>query len=513
MGRALYRKHRSKTLDEVVGQQHITDTLQNALKIGAINHAYLFTGPRGVGKTSIARIFAHEINDIKYDDEAAHLDIIEIDAASNRRIDEIRELRDKVHVAPTSSKYKVYIIDEVHMLTREAFNALLKTLEEPPEHAVFILATTESHKIPDTIISRTQRFNFKPITPEDASKHLKHIAAEENIEIDDDAVSLIAQHGNGSFRDSISILDQLSAQGKKIYKPSDVNSLLGMPDEEIAGDIVQAIVDNDSARLFSLMQTLREQGIDVSLAARAISRIVRDSMINESLTLQKKTSIRLLKDLLPLSTGSSDFIALELCLLGVMELDDVVIEHPAADIVQEKPIKKARPKSPEVQEIQAAEKKEEIAPKADKKPEEKPTPIADDEPEEKSQSPSDDLSEVVESKNFSQETWKQLLDDMKGKHNTLYGILRMAAVSEEDGKIVMEFAFGFHKKRVESPQSSAAMRKFMRKYFGKTEYSSIVKKRDKAPDVKSKKMTKTEESSPDISSVSNIFGGAELLES
>src|SRR3990167_7005159 len=140
MGQALYRKYRSKSLDDIVGQEHITDTLKRALKKGQISHAYLFTGPRGVGKTSVARILAHAVNGLEYSDDSAHLDIIEIDAASNRRIDEIRDLRDKVHVAPAAAKYKIYIIDEAHMLTREAFNALLKTLEEPPEHVIFILA-------------------------------------------------------------------------------------------------------------------------------------------------------------------------------------------------------------------------------------------------------------------------------------------------------------------------------------------------------------------------------------
>src|SRR5665213_204463 len=156
MGQALYRKYRSKSLGEIVGQEHITTALTHALKQGTLSHAYLLTGPRGVGKTSVARILAHAVHGLPYDSEATHLDIIEIDAASNRRIDEIRELRERVYNAPTSAKYKVYIIDEVHMLTREAFNALLKILEEPHNHVIFILATTESHKLPDTIISRTQ---------------------------------------------------------------------------------------------------------------------------------------------------------------------------------------------------------------------------------------------------------------------------------------------------------------------------------------------------------------------
>ncbi|HSX35219.1 MAG TPA: DNA polymerase III subunit gamma/tau, partial [Candidatus Saccharimonadales bacterium] len=209
MAQALYRAHRPKKLADVVGQEHITTALTRALKNGNISHAYLFTGPRGVGKTTIARILAHEVNGLPYDDETTHLDIIEIDAASNRRIDEIRDLRDKVHVAPSMAKYKVYIIDEVHMLTKEAFNALLKTLEEPPAHVVFILATTEAHKLPETIISRTQRFAFKPVDLAKVSAHLRSIATAEKISIDDAALELIAAHGEGSFRDSISLLDQV----------------------------------------------------------------------------------------------------------------------------------------------------------------------------------------------------------------------------------------------------------------------------------------------------------------
>src|SRR4051794_27778245 len=173
MGQVLYRKYRSKSLSEIIGQEHITQTLKNALEQGRISHAYLFTGPRGVGKTSIARILAHQINELPYEDDSPHIDIIEIDAASNRRIDEIRDLRDKVYIAPAIAKYKVYIIDEVHMLTREAFNALLKTLEEPPAHVVFILATTDAHKLPETIVSRTQRFNFKPVEKSQVVNHLR----------------------------------------------------------------------------------------------------------------------------------------------------------------------------------------------------------------------------------------------------------------------------------------------------------------------------------------------------
>ena len=177
--RALYRKYRSRSLEEVIGQEQITKTLSNAIKQGKISHAYLFTGPRGTGKTSVARILAHEINDIPYTDDSISLDIIEIDAASNRRIDDIRDLRDKVHIAPVGAKYKVYIIDEVHMLSGSAFNAFLKILEEPPAHVKFLLATTEPHKLPETIISRVQRFEFRKFSRQEIIDHLTFIASQE----------------------------------------------------------------------------------------------------------------------------------------------------------------------------------------------------------------------------------------------------------------------------------------------------------------------------------------------
>lgn len=275
---ALYRKYRSKSLAEVVGQQHITTALTNAIAKGSINHAYLFTGPRGVGKTSVARIFAHAINQLPYTDESTHLDIIEVDAASNRRIDDIRDLREKVHIAPVAAPYKVYIIDEVHMLTLESFNALLKTLEEPPAHVIFILATTEVHKLPATIISRVQRFSFQPVSQELVAGHLASIAQAEGIAIEPEALQRIALQGEGSFRDSIGLLDQLRNADTPITVEV-VERQLGLAPQPLVEALLQALMQGDIAAtqqqlllltatsttiatiVPQLLQTLRQQAL------------------------------------------------------------------------------------------------------------------------------------------------------------------------------------------------------------------------------------------------------------
>lgn len=275
MSQALYRKYRSTSFDELVGQEHVTDLLKAAIKGGTFSHAYLFTGQRGTGKTSAARILAYAINELPYDADAGHLDIIEIDAASNRRIDDIRDLREKVFIAPVSAKYKVYIIDEVHMLTGESFNALLKTIEEPPAHAVFILATTELHKVPATIISRTQRFHFRPVSVEKVVEHLKMIAKKEKIDIDDEALRLIAEHGGGSFRDSISLLDQLGSLEGKVTADT-VESILGRARSAEVARIMQCIEEKNQAELHALLDTMLAQGTSpVTLSEQLVAALLR----------------------------------------------------------------------------------------------------------------------------------------------------------------------------------------------------------------------------------------------
>lgn len=280
MGKALYRKYRSRSLDEIVGQEHVTTILKNAITQDRIGHAYLFTGPRGVGKTSIARILAHEINQLPYSDESTHLDIIEIDAASNNGVDDIRDLREKVTLAPSSAKRKIYIIDEVHMLSKAAFNALLKTLEEPPEHVVFILATTDIDKLPETIISRTQRYSFKQASKTDIIMNLERIVKAEKLAIDSDALAIIAEHSGGSYRDSVSLLDQLAvihSSDKKIVA-ADIEAALGLASTQVITELLDTLQQKNFSATISLLQKLISQGIQPTTIATQLIQAIQSSI-------------------------------------------------------------------------------------------------------------------------------------------------------------------------------------------------------------------------------------------
>jgi DNA polymerase-3 subunit gamma/tau len=273
--KALYRRYRPRSLSEVVGQTQITDVLSNAIKSGKLSHAYLFIGPRGTGKTSVARILAHEINGFKYELEDDYLDIIEIDAASNTGVDNIRDLRERAIIAPTKGKYKVYIIDEVHMLSKSAFNALLKTLEEPPEHVIFIMATTDAYKVPITITSRSQVFTFKLADPATMFKYLKEICKKEKIKITDGALEIVVRRGGGSFRDSLSLLDQISTLSDEEITEELLEKALGLPQNDTIAQILEAYSSGNTDTIRALLTKLADTGIKPeTIASEMITQII-----------------------------------------------------------------------------------------------------------------------------------------------------------------------------------------------------------------------------------------------
>lgn len=273
----LYRRYRPLKLEDIVGQPQVTEPLIKSLELKKTSHAYLFIGPRGTGKTSVARIFAHAINGFKYELEDDYVDIVEIDGASNRGIDNIRELREKAAIAPTSGKYKIYIIDEVHMLTKEAFNALLKTLEEPPAHVIFIMATTDAYKVPVTITSRAQVYTFKLADSDVMFRHLKSIAEKEKIKITDDALKIIVKRGGGSFRDSLSLLDQISTLSDQEITKELVIAAMGLPEDEKIAELLAEHSSGNVVKITTLLKDLLSSGVKPeTLAEEMIGAIIAE---------------------------------------------------------------------------------------------------------------------------------------------------------------------------------------------------------------------------------------------
>jgi DNA polymerase III subunit gamma/tau len=496
MGQALYRKYRTKTLSETAGQKHITDTLANALKSGKISHAYLFTGPRGVGKTSVARILAHEVNDLPYDDDTTHLDIIEIDAASNRRIDEIRDLRERVHSAPTNAKYKVYIIDEVHMLTKEAFNALLKTLEEPPAHVIFILATTEAHKLPETIISRTQHFSFKPYDTQVVVERLRFIATQEDMNITAEALELIAKAGGGSFRDSISLLDQASNASDTI-DADDVRRVLGIAPTEALNHLLEAVQSGNPARIIDNLKSLKDSGYQAGPLGKQLIARLRQQLIDGPTT-DDTAILHLIGELLELPLAHDIDTKLELTLIG-----HALTQQPRPAAPQQPPA------SSPVQSTPTA------------KPESKPTSTASAKvPEQKTVAVPPEMPAVTKTAQpFSDEIWQRALASIKQQYNTLYSVARMAHPTLDGTEITLAFGFAFHQKRLNEPKNKQIVANILQQLTGQNYAIRCTVQKDipspapaLAPQAPVTPEPAAHVNNPLPDAISTVFGGAEVLE-
>jgi DNA polymerase-3 subunit gamma/tau len=293
---ALYRKYRPSKFEDVIGQAHIISVLENEIKTGKVSHAYLFSGSRGTGKTSVARIFASTLG-------VNPEDVYEIDAASNRGIDDVRAIRESVHTMPYSSKYKIYIVDEVHMLTKEAFNALLKTLEEPPAHVIFILATTEPHKLLDTVISRCEHFTFKRPTHSALTDAIMNIAKAEKFKLEKSSASLISTLADGSFRDAISTLQKIiNSSSDKVLTAEEVEQVLGSPKSEFILGIIKGIAENNPDSALASVRQASEANADMQVFLKMILRSLRFVLLLRF----AKDTVELVKD----ETGEAEFAAL-----------------------------------------------------------------------------------------------------------------------------------------------------------------------------------------------------------
>lgn len=517
MGQALYRKYRSRALGEVIGQEHITTTLAHALESGRISHAYLFTGPRGTGKTSIARILAHEINKLPYAD-TPHLDIIEIDAASNRRIDDIRDLRDKVHITPISAKYKVYIIDEVHMLTGESFNALLKTLEEPPAHVVFILATTEVHKLPATIISRTQRFAFRAADPQKLTAHLKNIATKEGVDITQDALELIAEHGDGSFRDSVSLLDQLANSTDGQVTSESIEQMLGLAPRKTIGELTQALIAGDYHKASELLQALEAKSTAAALMTQLAKTLAAEAPKHPAL-------YQVIDELLEVPRAYNPSLKLMAVLLRfaskqhkpVKTVAERVTAAPTLEIPL--PVKQSAPKPATPQKAAPSEPAVTPRPVTQHEPAAIPTPegiappasqsAANHNPDAPPVSEPAAHIELSEPKkpldNLSNEQWSGIMAKIKATNVPLHSVLKHAqpTFDPKEQHLTLLFKYQLHRKKMDDTKQKSALAQVVRAMLGPVAISTDVSKDASPPPLTS---------DPVVASVAAIMGGGEVID-
>ncbi|HPX94395.1 MAG TPA: DNA polymerase III subunit gamma/tau [Candidatus Moranbacteria bacterium] len=507
---SLYRKYRPQTFSDVIGQTHIVQTLSNAIKHGKIGHAYLFTGPRGTGKTTLARIFAQAINCAKSDGAnpclkcdackntaiGKSLDIFEIDAASNTGVDNIRELRENVKLPPTYAKYKVYIIDEVHMLSTGAFNALLKTLEEPPAHVIFILATTEIHKVPETIISRCQRYDFGRLSINHITKKLSFIAKKEEVEIEKDALEMIAISAEGGMRDAESLLSQVMALEDKKITAKEVEGILGTTRRQSLEKMADFLFLKDVSGALGLVNEISREGYDLDVFNKSLLNYLRQAMLlsvssdllkifsheltnEQAKSLAEKANGRNPKEILSIiecfaeAQGKirSAFIpqlSLEMAIIKALantESDEKSVENSLkSDSSPQK-----SPTSPNINQqgsqdapISPSTAKSEVMPAPEKKPEIKQN-MANQKPDkmlETENGPKISLQEV-------KKCWNQAVFEIKALNHSLSAILQSCQpVKTENGILSIAAKFPFHKDKLNERSNRLTLESVFAKILG-----------------------------------------------
>lgn len=512
MSQVLYRKYRSQSFDELIGQEHITKILKNAVKKSSLSHAYLFVGSRGTGKTSTARILAKAINcknpsadgnpcnecdNCKAILNGSFLDLIEIDAASNRGIDQIRDLKEKIEYTPSEGKYKIYIIDEVHMLTNEAFNALLKTLEEPPAHVIFMLATTEAHKLPPTIVSRCQRYDFKLGSQDEIEKVLAGAARKEGVKLSKGAVKLLVENARGSYRDGLSLLDvvvsgQLTSAKPEEVSESEVRALLGIPDTTMVYYFLEKLIYKDGAASLKLVHELEEKGVNLQQFVKYILTMLREilvkkisgTFVDNEYSFANDLTQRQVVELINLFINvekNMKYSSMPALMLE-MVIPAVDFDNVEAHIEIGSGSKNEGPK-PKKSDDSGSKNSDKVSHSA----QEKASEVKAEKPAKESARDEVEVETVAAKKtevptvgklefNEIEAKWKNVTQEIKAANGHLFAFLEMARlVGMENGVLKMEVPFEFHKERIESIRSREAVYAVCEKLFGtKFQYECIV---------------------------------------
>jgi DNA polymerase-3 subunit gamma/tau len=480
----IYRKYRPQSFSELIGQEHIIQTLKNSIVLGKIAHAYLFTGPRGCGKTSIARIFSKSANCTGRGDSpepcnkckncvefnlGKSMDLIEIDAASNRGIDDIKSLRENVRFSPSFGKYKVYLIDEAHMLTKEAFNAFLKTLEEPPAHAVFILATTEANKLPATIISRTQRFDFKRLSVSAIASRLKLICDSEKVKVNSDALMLIANESDGSSRDAEGMLGQILATGEKEISLETAEEILGLFSHKKVSDLVSLAISGERAEALCWLQKNVDSGSDIGQLLKSLNYYLRKLiMVGMSPELAQGVKTQISEkdfETLQKQTGKKSSAELAGWLKTFSEakknldhypLPQMAVEIALINLISEKENLEKKPNLVFNETLKISNNQFLIS---------KQTPIS------KTNTEISKPVEVISNSDILEnvkESWNKIIDEVRPHNHSLFGFLQaMKPKSATDATLTISTKYGFHKERINDSKNRKIIEDAIQRVIGK----------------------------------------------